>query len=516
MTARTHGVVILGVEGHLVDVEVDLHQGLPGVTIVGLPDTAVGEARDRARSAIVNSRCAWPEGRITVALSPAALHKRGSTLDLSIAVGILARSGAVPADAVRDLVCIGELGLDGRVRALPGIVVASLAALRAGLTRVVVPQANADEARLVPGLDVIGVMSLRHLVALLRDEPYDIDGEHQPQVTATREPNDLVPQEPSAHPDMADVRGQATARVAMEIAAAGGHHMALIGPPGVGKTLLAERLPGLLPPLATQEALEVTAIHSVAGRLASGVGLVRCAPFEAPHHTTTHAAMIGGGGHVPHAGLVSLAHRGVLFLDEAPEFNPRVLDSLRQPLESGTVVVARAGFSLRFPARFQLVLAANPCPCGQAGPRGGCTCSTVVRTRYLARLSGPLLDRIDLRLDLPRPSRAELLTEVAPEPSSIVAARVQEARERTRHRLRGLPWQVNADVPGPVLRREHPGTPEAMSLLSGALERGSLSARGADRVLRVAWTIADLSAVPRPDGEHVHAALTLRRVADAA
>jgi magnesium chelatase family protein len=512
MTALTRGVVILGVEGHIVDVEVDRHDGLPGTTIVGLPDTAVGEARDRARAAIINSGCRWPDGRLTVALSPASLHKRGSTLDLAIAVGILARAGEVPQDSARDVMCVGELGLDGRVRALPGIVVAALAALRAGRTRIVVPMSNVDEARLVPDLEVIGVASVRHLVAVLRDEPYDVDVE-EPARSDTNL-TDVVPAAHTAPVDLSDVRGQAGARIALEVAAAGGHHLALVGPPGVGKTLLAERLPGLLPALTAHEALEVTAIHSVAGRLPQGSGLVATPPFEAPHHSTTHVAMIGGGGHVPRAGLASMAHRGVLFLDEAPEFNARVLDSLRQPLEAGHVVVARAGFSLRFPARFQLVLAANPCPCGRTGPRGGCTCTSSARLRYFSRISGPLLDRIDLRVDLPKPSRAELLADTDVESSSIVAARVVAARDRTRRRFGALGWKVNAEVPGPLLRREFPADDAGMHVLAQALDLGVLSARGADRLLRVAWTMADLAGQNRPSADHVHAALAFRQAGD--
>jgi magnesium chelatase family protein len=512
MTAVTHGVVILGVEGHIVDVEVDRHDGLPGTTIVGLPDTAVGEARDRARAAIINSGCRWPDGRLTVALSPASLHKRGSTLDLAIAVGILARAGEVPDDSARDVVCIGELGLDGRVRALPGIVVAALAALRAGRLRIVVPMANVDEARLVPDIDVIGVASVRHLVAILRREHYDV--ESQELAGSAGKIADVVPATPIAQADLADVRGQAGARIALEIAAAGGHHLALVGPPGVGKTLLAERLPGLLPQLSAHEALEVTAIHSVAGRLPQGVGLLRTPPFEAPHHSTTHVAMIGGGGHVPRAGLASLAHRGVLFLDEAPEFNARVLDSLRQPLEAGHVVVARAGFALRFPARFQLVLAANPCPCGRTGPRGGCTCTSAARLRYFSRISGPLLDRIDLRVDLPKPSRAELLADTAVESSASVAARVLGARDRARHRYVTAGWQSNGEVPGPVLRREFPADEAGTRVLADALDLGVLSARGADRLLRVAWTVADLAGAARPSADHVHSALAFRQAGD--
>lgn len=513
MTCVTHGVVIIGVEGHVIEVEVDEHNGMPGTTIVGLPDTAVGEARDRVRAATINSNCAWPQRRITVALSPAALHKRGSTLDLAIAVGILAHTNEVPLESVADLVSVGELSLDGRVRPMPGVVVAALAAIRAGKKRIAVPAANVAEARLVPDLDVIGVTSLRQLVGVLKGEVVE-SGDDSPRVELGVVA-DLLPSTDDSTPDMADVRGQAAARMAMEVAAAGGHHMAMVGPPGVGKTLLAERLPGILPPLRQHDALEVTAIHSVAGRLMGQSGLVTRAPFEAPHHTTTHVAMIGGGGHVPRTGLVSLAHRGVLFLDEAPEFNAAVLDALRQPLEAGHVVVSRAGFSLRFPAAFQLVLAANPCPCGRGTIRTQCKCSAAARLRYFSRLSGPLLDRIDIRLELQRPSKAELLMDSSAESSRIIAQRVAVARDRMAQRFRGTPWTINAHVPGHILRRDFAPQDSAVVVLSDAMERGSLSARGADRVLRVAWTIADLAACERPGSDHVAWALTYREAGEA-
>lgn len=509
MTAVTRGVVILGVEGHVVDVEVDEHNGMPGMTIVGLPDTAVSEARDRVKTASVNSGMKWPDRRITVALSPASLHKRGSTLDLAIAVGVLSRVGEIDPETSHHVVSIGEVCLNGQVRALPGVVVAALAASRAGYCRIIVPAANVAEARLVPGLEVIGVTSLRHLVDVLRG-----GADSSAQVSAGGERSrDVVPTVDHI-PDLADVRGQSTARAALEIAAAGGHHLAMVGPPGVGKTLLAERLPGLLPPLSGTDALEVTAIHSVAGRLMPGSGLVTTAPFEAPHHTATHVAMIGGGGAAPRAGLVSLAHRGVLFLDEAPEFKGDVLDALRQPLESGHVVVSRAGFSLRFPAAFQLVLAANPCPCGRAGARSACRCSVASRTRYFGRLSGPLLDRIDLRIELDRPSRAELLSDRSPESSATVRERVEQARERAKHRYASTTWRVNAHVPGHVLRRQYAPSDEAVRTLADAIDHGLLSARGADRVLRVAWTLADLSAQAQPGLDLIRTALAFRQAGD--
>ena len=513
MTAHTHGVVVFGVEGHVIDVEVHVSAGLVGTTIVGLPDAAVAESRDRARAAILNSGCSWPDAKITVGLSPASLHKRGPTLDVAIALAILAESGQVPASAIAGLVCVGELGLDGRVRAMTGTVVAALGSARAGMHTIVVPQANVKEAELIPGLRVIGVSSLSQLIAYVRGEPWvepvsaaGSPENEQPVVDSVAE---LLPSSDSRR-DLRDVRGQAVARRGLEIAAAGGHHMAMIGSPGVGKTLLAERLPDLLPPLDSTAALEVTAIHSVAGRLASVGGLLTRPPFEAPHHTASYAAMVGGGGGSPRAGLVSLAHRGVLFLDEAPEFNVRVLDALRQPLESGLITIARAGYCVRFPARFQLVLASNPCPCGHATSEAvACRCSPLVRSRHSQRLSGPLNDRMDIRVVLDRPSRAELMCD-EPETTPVVAARVFAARERMAARLAGTPWSVNAEVPGEFVRRQWPLDSGAADALATALDAGVLSARGADRAVKVAWTLADLASRGTPTAADVYEAVSFR------
>ena len=514
MTARTRGVVVLGVEGHVVDVEVHISSGLVGTTIVGLPDTAVGESRDRARAAVQNSGCRWPDMKITVGLSPASLHKRGPMLDLAIALAVLAADGQIPHDALRELVCVGELALDGRLRPLTGTVVAALGAARAGHTRLVVPRANVDEARLVPALSVIGVSCLAEMVAFLRGEPWSEPdfAESEPAGAATGPLHLLEAIDVTS--DLADVRGQAAARHAIEVAAAGGHHMAMLGPPGVGKTMLAERMVGLLPPLDDHAALEVTAIHSVAGRLATGAGLVAKPPFESPHHTATFVAMVGGGGSAPRVGLVSLAHRGVLFLDEAPEFAGRVLDALRQPLESGRIHIARAGYSLSFPARFQLIVAANPCPCGHAGAAATCRCTPAQRSRYLQRLSGPLLDRVDIRIELAQPSRADLLVD-EPESTAVVAPRVHAARERAASRLRGTAWRVNAEVPGPVLRQQWPLPSDASAVLGRALDSQVLSARGADRVVRLAWTLADLAEHDAPTAADVFTALGLRDAAGA-
>ncbi|MEZ5116267.1 MAG: YifB family Mg chelatase-like AAA ATPase [Candidatus Nanopelagicales bacterium] len=517
--ARTTGVVVLGVEGHLVEIEAHVGQGLPGMTIVGLPDTAVGEARDRARTAVLSSGAEWPGTRITVGLSPAALHKRGSGLDLGIAVAVLAATGQVPAAAAERCVMVGELGLDGRVRPVRGAVVAAVAAHRAGRDRLVVPAGNLAEAGLVPGVEVVGVRTLRHLCAVLRGEAVgaalgESDDGPGPDRGGAADPGrgDDPELADGRGPDLADVRGQGAARRALEIAAAGGHHLSLAGPPGVGKTLLAERLPGLLPDLDDAAALEVTALRSVAGRLDPGAGLVRRPPFEAPHHTASPVALIGGGsGSAIRAGLVSLAHRGVLFLDEAPEFDRAVLEALRQPLESGTITVARSGHVVRFPARFQLVLAANPCPCGARSERGDdCSCTAMARRRYAAKLSGPLLDRIDLRVVVRRPGPVDLDADRQPEGSAAVRDRVCAARERAVRRLVGTPWRTNAEVPARALRTRWTPEPTAHRVLERALARGTLSLRGADRALRVAWTLADLAGRGRPGPDDVATALGLR------
>jgi magnesium chelatase family protein len=511
--ARTSSVALVGVTGHVVEVEADIANGLPAMILVGLPDTALREARDRIRAAIVNSGEEWPQRRITVGLSPASLPKRGSWFDLAIAVGVLTAAGTVPRAASDGVMFFGELGLDGRLRPVRGVLPAVAAAAADGrFGTVMVAGQNAPEAALVPGMRVIVAASLTAATNWLRGTP-GLRGD--PPAAEFRPPADVPEPAPrsgtASAPDLAEMLGQSMARRAAEVSAAGGHHLSLLGPPGAGKTMLAERIPTILPRLERGAALEVTSIHSVAGALPPGVSLLSSPPFLAPHHTATKAAIVGGGSGIIRPGSASLAHRGVLFLDEAPEFARDVLDALRQPLEAGEVVVARSGVTARFPARFTLVLAANPCPCARvAGPAEGCSCSPAARRRYLGRISGPLLDRVDVKIELEPVSRKELLNDRNfAESSQTVALRVAQARDRAARRLRGTPWRLNGEVPGSELRRTWPPAPGSLTVIERSLERGQISARGVVKVIRVAWTIADLAGQPRPAKDECHAALGL-------
>jgi magnesium chelatase family protein len=433
---------------------------------------------------------------------------------MAIAIGVLAAAGSVPRAALDGVMFFGELGLDGRLRPVHGVLPAVAAAVDHGFGKVMVAAPNAAEAALVPGAQVIAASSLTAAADWLRGAP-GLHGGPPAALFQGGRAEGCVDQPAGTGaamtPDLAELLGQTMARRAAEVCAAGGHHLSLLGPPGAGKTMLAERLPTILPRLDADASLEVTSIHSVAGALPPQVALLTHPPFLAPHHTATKAAIVGGGSGVIRPGAASLAHRGVLFLDEAPEFSRDVLDALRQPLEAGEVVVARSGVTTRFPARFTLVLAANPCPCAKAaGPAEGCSCSPATRRRYLGRISGPLLDRVDVKIELEPVGRMELLNDRNfTEPSRVVALRVAQARERAAHRLRGTPWRLNAEVPGSELRRTYPPTPGSLAVLERSLERGQISARGVVKVIRVAWTLADLAGKPRPTRDDCHAALAL-------
>ena len=503
---RTWSVTLLGLRGAVVEIEADLSAGLPAFVLIGLPDAALGEAKDRVRSAASNSGCGLPTRKITVNLSPAALPKHGSGFDLGIALAALAAAESVNAESIGRVLHLGELGLDGRLRPIDGILPAVLAASRAGFETVMVPVGNADEASLVPGVRVIPVASLR-------DAAIWHGGEFEPEPVES-----ILRAAPVANdehePDLSEIVGSDDAVEAMLVAAAGGHHVFLLGPPGAGKTMLASRLPGLLPDLDADAALEVSSLRSLSGMPVGGALSTR-PPFEAPHHTATAASLVGGGSGQIRPGAAARASHGVLFLDEAPEFPSSVLDALRQPLESGVISIHRANAVAHFPGRFQLVMAANPCPCGQYGAKDSeCTCPPHARRRYVGRLSGPLLDRIDIQFRVQRITAAQL--RMAGEGSRLTSAqaraRVVAARALAGHRLAGTPWALNSQVPGSWLRGPQARLPGPVTAtLDRALERGGITMRGYDRVLRVAWTIADLEGTPRPGTQQVDQALYLRR-----
>lgn len=502
---RTWAVALTGVDGHLVEVEADLSNQRPDFRIIGLPDKSLGEATQRVHNACKNAGLELPARRLTVNLSPASLPKQGSSFDLSVAVAALASGGALRGESIAKTVHIGELGLDGRLRPVAGVLPAVFAAQRAGFERVVVPHANAEEARLVADVEVRAAVSLAE-VAVWHGADVEIPEVEPIEAIAPDDDPDR------AEPDLAEVIGQEEAVDALIAAAAGGHHLLMSGPPGAGKTMLARRLPGILPPLTEEEALEVAAIRSLCGLSVSG--LDRTPPLEAPHHSASAGALVSGGSRAARPGAIVRAHRGILFLDEAAEFGRGALDALRQPLESGIIDIQRAGFTARFPARFQLVLAMNPCPCGNYGVRGAeCVCPPIAIRRYATRLSGPLRDRIDIELSVARVAASRATAgERAGLDSEQARERVRAARERAAARWARTPWRLNADVPGTWLRQgDHRLPAEERAALDRALERGVLTLRGYDRVLRLAWSLADLAARDRPGAEQIGHALFLKR-----
>ena len=495
---RAYSVGVRGLDAALVEIEADITSGLPSVHLVGLPDAALQQSRDRVRAAITNCGGEWPMSRLTLALSPATMPKEGAGYDVALAVAVLSAKRDEPWQKLEKTVLLGELALDGRIRPVNGVLPAVLAAHRDGWPTVVVPVDNTAEAALVSGIEVLGARTLGDVQRWL-------DGEGALVDDIATSPSDALP--PA---ELGEVVGQFQARYAMEVAAAGAHNLVLTGPPGVGKTMLAQRLPGLLPPLTDDEALEVTAIHSVAGLLSKESPLITRPPFVAPHHTASVAALVGGGSGMARPGAVSRAHRGVLFLDEYAEFGNKALEALRTPLEDGEIRLARRNGVARYPARFQLVLAANPCPCAPADPRD-CTCPAADKRRYQTKLSGPLLDRVDITVEMDPVRTGAIGLEQGGESTAVVRARVATARAAAAARWAPYGVRTNAEVSGPLLRRRFRPPPEVMAPLTAALDRGALSIRGMDRTMRVAWSLADLAGRSMPDLDDVTIALSFRQ-----
>lgn len=520
MVAITHTVSLQGAIGHVVEVQVDLSDGLVGTSLVGRPDTSITEARDRCRAAVRNSSFTWPNTRrTTILLSPADLPKRGPHFDLAIAVAVLAAADPkFPRDALVGSAMIGELTLDGRVRCVPGVLPMTMAAAARGIETVYVPEPQTAEATMVAGMRVFGVRSLSQVVALLT-------GEEVPEA-AEVEPMSGSPllswrgEERIEDLDLADVTGMADARYAVEVAAAGGHHLMLTGPKGSGKTTLAERIPGLLPDLDVEESLELMAVHSLCGALPPGASRIVRPPFRAPHHSASRTGILGGGSGRVRPGEVSKAHLGVLFLDEFPLFPTDVVEALREPLEAGEISISRGEEDATYPARAMFVFACNPCRCGEYHPYSRdhqCTCSEVKRREYRRKISGPIADRVDITRfvePLSGQSREAVpLPFEVPEPSATVRRRVAAARERQRQRYQGRPWRLNVHAPGPMLREWWPLAGEAAHRLDAEVYAGRLTRRGAVRVHRVAWSVADLAGLDRPGAAELDVALRLRSAA---
>jgi magnesium chelatase family protein len=500
MYGRVLGVAVLGVGGHLVTVEAHVGRGLPALIVTGLPGAGVQDARERVRPAVEGAKLEWPLRRVVVNLAPANVRKEGPGLDLPLVMSVLAATHQIPHDRLRALAFAGEVSLRGELLSTPGILSVAIAAARAGLEGIVVPSANAVEAAQVEGLRVIGAQTLSDAVGFLRG------------TWSAPEVADAADDTPAAATvDLCEVRGQTQARRALEVAAAGGHNLLMVGSPGAGKTMLARRLPTILPGLSREESLEATQLHSVAGLLGASRGLLRVRPFRAPHHSVSTVGLLGGGSTSVQPGEVSLAHHGVLFLDELTEFRRDAVEGLRQPLEDGRVVITRAVGSVEFPARFTLVAAANPCPCGFDGDGvRRCVCRPDRVQLYRNKLSGPLLDRIDIRLRIPRLTKEELLGSSAGETSAVARTRVEEARDRQRRRWTALGVSCNAHLPGPVARRTCSMSSGAEALLTKAVEMLALTGRGFDRAIKVGRTVADLAGSERIETEHLAEALSYR------
>lgn len=505
MLAKVISCSVTGVDGLLIRVEVDLAQGLPSFSTVGLPEGAVREAKDRVRAAIKNAGYDFPPRRITVNLAPAAVKKEGTGYDLPIALGILSAAGILQSGLLEETAVTGELSLDGTIRPVPGVLPMALAARQEGIRRFLVPAANGAEAAIVQGLEIYGIERLDQAVEFLAGAT--------PLMPVVLDPADLFARHDHYPVDFADVKGQEYAKRALEIAAAGGHNLLLSGVPGTGKTMMARRLPTILPDLTLEEAIETTKIFSTAGLLPEKTSLLVTRPFRSPHHTVSDAGLIGGG-QMPRPGEVSLAHNGVLFLDELPEFKKHVLEVLRQPLEDGTVTIARAATSLNFPARFMLVAAMNPCPCGYLGDHiRPCTCSPLQVQRYRSRLSGPLLDRIDMHLEVPPVQVKELIGRPAGEPSATIRARVNRARIRQRQRFQGASRiYCNAQMSAKDVKKYCRLDTASAELLNQSITRLGLSARAYHRILKIALTIADLAGADSPSVSHVAEAVQYRRI----